>query len=66
MNFKDWCDKRMHNLTLFDFGLIKLALVLFGIIIGAYASAAVLTYIWVFVILFVVSYAVAALRILRN
>ncbi len=48
--------KRITKLTFWDFGLLKITLIIFGMILGALWFDFVLEYVWWFVILFALGY----------
>jgi len=48
MNVAEWAESRSQALTIWDTGLLKTYCVLFGIIVGAYASSFVTTHVWWF------------------
>jgi len=50
MSVIDWAESRSHALTIWDTGLLKTYCVLFGMVIGAYASAFVTTHVSWFVV----------------
>jgi uncharacterized membrane protein YoaK (UPF0700 family) len=56
-----WSDKLTKriakNMSIWDFGALKIALFIFGLIVGAYASSFVRQYVFYFAIVFVVIYA---------
>lgn len=63
MGLMNWTEKNIHGMTLWDFGLLKIAVGLFGVIIGAYISTFVQQYLWYFITVFVVLYAVLMFRV---
>ena len=64
MGLMDWGEKKIKKITFWDMGLIKFACILFGLILGAYASTFVKQYIWLFVILFLTGYITVIYRVL--
>lgn len=66
MGFKKWLEEKIHKLTLWDMALVKIVLIIFGIIIGAYISTFVKQYLLYFVGTFVVLYAILLYRFFRK
>ncbi|NOZ80745.1 MAG: hypothetical protein GXP63_03655 [DPANN group archaeon] len=66
MGIMRWAEDKLHGLSLGDFVVVKVALVLFGIIIGAYISAFVQQYVWYLTGLFVVLYLYLMIKIFRK
>jgi ABC-type uncharacterized transport system permease subunit len=50
MSVVEWAESKSHALSIWDTGLLKTYCVLFGMIVGAYASSFVLTNISWFVV----------------
>jgi len=63
MGLMSWTEKKIHGMTLWDFAIFKIALALFGVIIGAYISLFVKQYLWYFIAVFVILYAILIFRI---
>ena len=57
MKLIKWAEKKIKKLTIKEFALIKLVLILVGMIIGAYLSAFVKQYILFFITVAVLGYA---------
>ena len=57
MGFKKFWEKKMKRFGVYDYAVLKIAVALVGIVIGAYISAFVKQYIWWFVIVWAVLYA---------
>ena len=66
MGFKKYFEEKIHKLTLWDMYLIKIVLIIFGIIIGAYISTFVKQYLWYFVGAFVMLYAILLYRFFKK
>lgn len=66
MGLLSWAEKKIRNLNVWDFGLVKVLLVLSGIIIGAYISAFVKQYAWYFGSAFAVLYIIALYRVFKK
>lgn len=64
MGLMDWGKRKIQKMTVWDMGLVKLACILLGLIIGAYASTFVKEYIGLFVVLFLAGYITLAYRVL--
>ena len=54
MSLLTWAEKKIHTLSIWDFSVLKIELVILGMIIGAYISNFVKGYVWYFIIAFVV------------
>ncbi len=59
----DNVQKKIHNLSLWDFVLVKVAVGVMGIIIGAYLSPFILDRIWYFAAVFVIAYGIVIYHI---
>ena len=59
-----WAKKCVKKMTVWDVSLLKTCVLLIGIIIGAYISVFVQQYIWWFVVVAVVLYAILVKRVL--
>ncbi|RLG14367.1 MAG: hypothetical protein DRN66_02270 [Candidatus Nanohalarchaeota archaeon] len=66
MGLIEWSEKKIRKLTIWDFALIKIVLVLFGIVIGAYFSTFVRAHVWHFCSVFIVLYAVLIYRVFKK
>ena len=49
MGMLGWADKRLKALTIWDIGVLKFLMAVFGMIVGAYLAAFVKEQIWWFV-----------------
>lgn len=63
MSLFDWAERKIRGLHIWEFALVKLVLVLFGIIVGAYLALFVKQYLWWFVTVFVMLYLVVMWRV---
>ena len=59
-----WAEKVVKKMNVWDMALLKTCVVLIGIIIGAYISVFVQQYIWWFVAVAVILYAILIKRVL--
>lgn len=68
MGLLSWAEKKIRNLNVCDFGLVKVLLVLSGIIIGigAYILAFGKQYAWYFGSAFAVLYIIALYRVFKK
>ncbi len=66
MSLMKWTGKKIKKLSVWDFALMKTALILFGIIIGAYIAGFTRQNIWWFIGVFVVSYAILFYKIFKK
>jgi len=57
MSLFSWIETKIQKYSIWDFGVLKLCVVVFGIIIGAYISTFVKDNLGIFIAIFVVSYA---------
>lgn len=64
MGLINWSEEKIRALSMWDFAILKIILVLFGMIIGAYFSTFVKQYVWCFVGTFVIGYAWVIYKIL--
>ena len=55
MGFKTWADSKIKRFDLVDIQFLKTAIFLFALPVGAYFSAQILPYWWVFIILSVLA-----------
>jgi hypothetical protein len=53
MGMIHWAEEKIHNLTVWDFAVLKAALIIFGVLIGAYTSVFVKQYAWLFIAIFI-------------
>ena len=65
MKIIEWAEERFRRFTVWDIGVFKTALVVFGLIIGAYVADFVKQYVWYLGALFVLLYAYLVYRMLR-
>ncbi|RLI99884.1 MAG: hypothetical protein DRP06_02835 [Candidatus Aenigmatarchaeota archaeon] len=63
MGIVEWSEKKIRNLSIWEFALVKITLVLVGIMIGAYLSTFVQQYALYFVTVIAVLYAVLLYRV---
>ena len=66
VGIKKWSEEKIHKLTIWDIAIVKIALIIFGILIGAYISIFVKQYLWYFVGAFVVLYAILLYRLFEK
>lgn len=66
MGLISWMDSRIKKLVIWDWGFFKWALVLFGVIIGAYISDFVKEYLWYFIIVTILCYGYFMYRFLTR
>ncbi len=64
MGFMSYWEKKIRQLSIWDFGVMKIALILFGMVLGAYVAGFVHQYVWWFVVVFVVLYIWLVYRVL--
>ncbi len=57
-----WSENKIRNLSIWEFALVKITLILVGIVIGAYISTFVQQYVLYFVTVIAVLYAVLIYR----
>lgn len=62
MGIVEWSENKIRNLSIWEFALVKITLVLIGIVIGAYISTFVQQYAVYFVTVIAVLYAVLIYR----
>jgi len=65
MGLLDWAEEKIHRLNIWDFAMVKVALVVFGMIIGAYLAGFVKEYVWYFGAVFVLLYVIILYRVFR-
>jgi putative Mn2+ efflux pump MntP len=58
-----WSEETIRKLSLWDFAVVKMVLILFGMLIGAYISDFVKQYVWYFAGVFVVLYGILIYKI---
>lgn len=58
-----WSEETIRKLNVWDFAVVKMVLILFGMLIGAYISDFVKHYVWYFVVVFVVLYGILIYKI---
>jgi len=66
MNLWKWAEGKIKKLSLWDFAMVKIALGLLGVIIGAYISTFIKQYVWYFVAVFVVLYGLLMYKVFRK
>ena len=66
MKLLSWAEKKIRKLTIWDFSIVKVVLIIFGIIIGAYISTFVKQYVWCFVGVFVILYALLLYNLFKK
>ena len=54
MGLISWSEEKIKKLNIWDFGVLKIYLVLVGIVIGAYFSSFVKQYVLVFIVIIVI------------
>ncbi|RLG13936.1 MAG: hypothetical protein DRN71_03950 [Candidatus Nanohalarchaeota archaeon] len=62
MGLIEWAEGKIRELSIWDFAVVKIALVIFGMIIGAHMHVFVKEYLMYFVGVFVALYAVLVYR----
>lgn len=65
MDLIKWSENKFKKFTIWDIAIFKTAIVLFGIIIGAYISTFVKTYLWYLIVIFVVLYGYLLYKIFK-
>ncbi len=63
MGIVEWSEKKIRSLSIWEFSLVKITLILVGIVIGAYISTFVQQYVLYFVAIIAVLYAVLLYQI---
>jgi len=66
MKLLKWSEKKIRKLSIWDFALVKIVLIIFGVIIGAYVSDFVKQYLWYFAGAFVVLYGILFYKIFKQ
>jgi hypothetical protein len=66
MGMIHWAKEKIHNLTVWDFAVLKAALIIFGVLIGAYTSVFVKQYAWLFIAIFIALYTLLVYRIFKK
>jgi hypothetical protein len=61
-----WYDSKVKKLKMWDFAVMKAALIIFGIIIGAYIPEIVKKNLWYFVVVWAVLYAILLYKVFRK
>lgn len=61
-----WAKKKIKKLDLVDYSILKTALIVLGIIIGAYIAGIVKQYVWYFVGVFVMLYTTLLIRMFKK
>ena len=64
MRLIEWAEEKIQKLSIWDFAVVKLALIIFGVVIGAHMHVFVKEYLVYFVGVFVALYAVLVYRVL--
>ena len=62
----NWTEGNIQSMSVWYFGLVKIALILFGMILGAYWATFVKEYIYHFVIVWLVLYVIVAHKFLKK
>lgn len=65
MSIRSWMEKKIKKLTILDFSVLKLALILLGMVIGAFFPAFVKQYIEYFVVVIIVLYGYLIFRMYK-
>ncbi|MGE0793040.1 MAG: hypothetical protein AB7V77_02555 [Candidatus Woesearchaeota archaeon] len=63
---ENWFNKKIKKVTFWNFALIKTCLIIFGIIIGAYISNFVKTFIWYWIAVFAILYIWIIIRFFKK
>ena len=66
MKLLRWVEKKIKRLSIWDFAVLKIALVVFGIIIGAYIAGFVKSNVTLFAAIFLLLYAYLLMKILKK
>ncbi len=66
MKILDWAEEKVQKLSIWEFGVLKIALVLFGMIIGVFTAGFVGRYIWHFIGIWAVTYIWIMWRVFRK
>lgn len=66
MTLFSWMEERIHRFGIWDFAVLKTALVIVGMMIGAYIPAFVKDNLTIFIVVFVLLYAHLLFRIFRK
>jgi uncharacterized membrane protein YfcA len=61
-----WAEKKIKKLTFWDVGVLKLCLVVFGMVLGAYVANFVKQYVWWFVVVFAITYIYLLCKIFKK
>ncbi|MCF7861408.1 hypothetical protein K9M79_04095 [Candidatus Woesearchaeota archaeon] len=61
-----WAEQKIKNLTIGDFAILKIVLVITGIVIGAYISDFVKLNVWYFIGTFIILYGYIVYRVLTR
>ncbi|MBR9690947.1 hypothetical protein GOV08_04655 [Candidatus Woesearchaeota archaeon] len=56
MGIFSWAEEKIQSLSVWDFGVVKTMLILLGMIIGAYVSSFVKSYVWYIAGIIILSY----------
>ncbi|MCK5699184.1 MAG: hypothetical protein KAH93_05010 [Candidatus Aenigmarchaeota archaeon] len=64
MGLIEWAEEKIRELSIWDFAFIKVALIIFGVVIGAHMPGFVEEYLGYFVGVFFALYAVLIYRVL--
>lgn len=56
MTLKSFFENKIRKFTMWDFAIFKIALVVFGMVLGAYFAEFVKNYLTYFIVIFVLSY----------
>ena len=66
MGLWKWAEKSIKKMTLWDYALLKIVLILIGIIIGAYIATFVKDNIWYFGSIAILGYIILLTRVLKK
>ena len=63
MRLIEWAEEKIQKLSIWDFAVVKTALIIFGVVIGAHMHGFVKEYLGYFVGVFVALYAILIYRV---
>ena len=66
MSLMKWVEKKTKRFTAWDFAILKVGLIAFGMVLGAYLTSFVKQYVWIFVSLWVVAWVYLWIRIFKK
>ena len=64
MRLIEWAEEKIQNLSIWDFAVVKIALIIFGMIIGAHMPDFVKEHLPYFIGVFIALYAILIYRVL--